>query len=457
MSNVNDVRGSVFNLANAIIGAGILTLPFAVSNVGLGVGVATIVLSGALSAVSCAILFHCSRFTDAPCEYSAIAAALRGPRWGVFTEVCQVLYALGSCVGYLVICDDELGRIAHSLSESHGMHLGAWGNRWVLMSVIVFGGVLPLSSVRSLHALRYASFGAVACVVYMAGLLVWRFQAHAVPLARADAVGAFRSAPLLVFAFNCQVPFVPIIAEFTAPTWREITQLLVLTFAVTIALYEAVATVGYVTFAEAGVKDNVLDSFEEGDLLAIAASAAMVIVLVCSFPLYAFSVRSTLAHLLSSSLAGGAADAARGSDAGGDAQAGGGAQRSINLALTAAIVVPCAILSMAFESLEVPLGLTGALAGTSIVFIVPAALLVSVETRALEHGYEPSTAPGPRVDDEVQAISHALLGTRSREEKRWRRRLRMRRLAAYAFGVFGAVIGVIGAVATVMPAADRRT
>lgn len=251
--------------------------------------------------------------------------------------------------------------------------------REFLTAVVLLGGVLPLSSVRSLHALRYSSLGALMCVAYVLALLahrVWLLDASepsgwpapppypAPPplpgfsppsppslLAELPELGAssasaveshsamdgFKVAPLLVFAFNCQVPFLPLVAEMPQPTWPRVSRALAITFAATLALYILIATLGFVGFGQGAVAPNILDLFPDSDSLAMLARMAMIIVLVTSFPLYAFAIRLALGRLL-----------LRTEDV----------PPLPHFALTAAIVIGCGAVSNGVSSLEVPLGLS---------------------------------------------------------------------------------------------------
>ncbi|KAJ1620693.1 transmembrane amino acid transporter protein-domain-containing protein [Pavlovales sp. CCMP2436] len=476
----------VTNLSNAIIGAGVLVLPFTMGSLGLGAGCALIGLSALMGIASCTVLFYCARSTGSPFVYGEIAAHLCGPRFGAFVESCQVSYSLGSCVGYLVIVESELLSVVLWL-RAHGFAPGSWANRELLMAVVVFGCVLPLSSVRSLHALRYSSLGAVLCVSYVLLLLAMRFCNG--PLAEADTLEfaaeiaaprahtlleKFKSVPLLVFAFNCQVPFLPIVAEMGHPSWRDISGLLAFTFAGCAALYWAVALLGFLSFGET-VEANVIDSFADSDTKAVLARIAMVLVLIFSFPLYLFAIRLSIGRLLL-----GTEDL----------------PPVPHCALTAAIVLGCAAVASRFETLEVPLGLTGALAGSCIVFVIPGILLGVIERRALigsaltqpslvvaaceRARTSGSASPVPHrspysfarrsdaeealvarefalIDANESSVGLELLdppggrGTCSSICRRRRASASARLACAIAFGLLGCVIGVLGTVATLIP------
>ncbi|KAG8462761.1 hypothetical protein KFE25_004737 [Diacronema lutheri] len=510
------LAATIFNLANAIIGAGVLVLPFAMQSLGLPVGCALICASAACSALSCCVLYRCARASGAY-TYAAIGARLCGARFGVFVECCCCAYALGSCIGYLVIIEEELVKVA-AYVRAHiarpparpGAELpgapgapwgGAWASRELLTAVVVLGGVLPLSSARSLHALRHTSLVALLCVGYVAALLALHVallpregeQAGALALlpsfpapppppapspslvAAAAAAGAaarrargalvrgaasnggerswvegWKAMPLLLFAFNCQVPFLPLLRELERPTWARVCAMLAATFALALALYLAVAILGELSFGAGAVAPNVLDSFGEGDSAAAIARVATVCVLVASFPLYAYAVRLGATAML-------AHDGGGEGDGGGDGDGDGALSAAAHWGATLAIVLGCAAVSLGCDSLELPLGLTGALAGTCVIFVVPAVCLAAVERRALSGTpLSRRLANSPSVAERAAAVeadgpASALLDGATALSRRARMAAHARLAFACAFGACGVLVGVLGTVATLLP------
>ena len=94
--------GSTFNLVNSMIGAGILSLPYALSQAGMALGIVLLVGFAALSTMACVLLHRCMISTTKD-SYSDMAGELFGPRLAVLVDVVQAVYSYGACVGYLVI------------------------------------------------------------------------------------------------------------------------------------------------------------------------------------------------------------------------------------------------------------------------------------------------------------------------------------------------------------------
>ncbi|KAI9988148.1 hypothetical protein PInf_024413 [Phytophthora infestans] len=95
------IRGSVFNLAGATLGAGALSLPYAVAVSGLGFAVAQLVLAAVLTVYTIRLLIRAEDITKLK-SYEDLAMYCFGTKMTVFVEVNILVFCFGISVAYLL-------------------------------------------------------------------------------------------------------------------------------------------------------------------------------------------------------------------------------------------------------------------------------------------------------------------------------------------------------------------
>ena len=183
---------SMFNLANAIVGAGVLTLPFAIKSTGVLLGLGLLFLFALLSSYSLLLLGtywrHYYRYAiiiltrsrqslvaDAGCRmtgartYAELGRVVHGvdskagDRIEYAVEALQSLYSYGACVGYLQIVVSELVVVT-----------GYSGRLLLLLGCLCV--VFPLSLMKNLQSLSFTSLCAICCVAYLSIVIVIRYE-----------------------------------------------------------------------------------------------------------------------------------------------------------------------------------------------------------------------------------------------------------------------------------------
>jgi len=250
---------------------------------------------------------------------------------------------------------------------------------------------------KSMKSLSFTSMLAVLCVLYLSIVLFIRAPygdlcgRGELPLETAnwDLNSLSTSLPIFCFAFNCQVQFLPIKSELENPTKARTRLLIFATMLIVCVLYCLDATVGYITFCKDTI-DNILDNYESGDHLVFVARVAFVLVLTFSFPLYSTAIVSSVANLLfvdSDTNDGGSfeKDQQHERDVGmnsllekGDKvsdQGNVGLSFSLRLSLTTIMLLTMSTIVWCDPPLDKILGLTGALGGCALVYVLPGLFL----------------------------------------------------------------------------------
>ncbi|TYZ63089.1 hypothetical protein PybrP1_002619 [[Pythium] brassicae (nom. inval.)] len=120
------IRGSVFNLAGATLGAGALTLPYAVAVSGVGFAVAQLVLAALLTVYTIRLLIRAGDLTNLK-SYEDLSLFCFGKKAAIFVEVNILVFCFGIAVAYLV----TLGDIIEPLGVLYFGAESLLAQRWV--------------------------------------------------------------------------------------------------------------------------------------------------------------------------------------------------------------------------------------------------------------------------------------------------------------------------------------
>lgn len=97
----------VFNVANQIIGAGILTIPYSIHGAGVYGSALMLLLSFVLSLLSAHYLTIASEYTRKD-TYGGISSVLCRPWVSVFSDVSLTFFNFGTSVSYAIILYDQV-------------------------------------------------------------------------------------------------------------------------------------------------------------------------------------------------------------------------------------------------------------------------------------------------------------------------------------------------------------
>jgi len=208
--------GGIFNLLNTVIGAGILSLPYAFQSSRVGVGIAYQLVFGGASWFGSWLLLDALKKRPRCQSYEELALVSLGYRGALAYNCATLINCYGACISYLIVVADIvpplLNEMGYTISRSAGLVF--------LTAVIIF----PLASMRDMSALQFSSGLAIA--IYLAFVLALVSLANDVdasssleiPMLNADVGGWIRAIPLCAFAYVHQTSLFPIIQETRDPS-----------------------------------------------------------------------------------------------------------------------------------------------------------------------------------------------------------------------------------------------
>ncbi|KAH8096451.1 hypothetical protein JL720_3823 [Aureococcus anophagefferens] len=276
---------SVANLSNAILGAGLLALPYGFAAAGWVVTIALLVVAGAASAFTMHLLTLVSREVDGPATFFALAKKALPPRSVGLIDVSVVIMCFGLACSYVIVFStlfpSAIERIVghETILKAHPVDLLS-RQLWVGVGVLT---VAPLAFQESFENLQFTSalgvifvaYGSAMVLVYWAGL--WGAAScgdddeldcarpkrlHKVELDRG--FGPLTALSIVIFAFTAHAQVLGIANELKGYTQRKMDAVATCSIGVCGALYVAVGMAGYATFGADPARDSFLSLVEHG-------------------------------------------------------------------------------------------------------------------------------------------------------------------------------------------------
>ncbi|KAL1499840.1 hypothetical protein AB1Y20_012525 [Prymnesium parvum] len=392
-SSADDGKASLFsscvNLANSVLGTGILALPRAFAHAGFAWGLAFSTLSALLNIATSVFISEVCRRTPPPATFTSIAEAAR-PGYSVLVNLGLILNCVGACCSYMIVATASFQAVLAPAAAS-------W--YWTVLALCV---VTPLSFLRSMDALRFTSLGAVLIVLFLTALILlyslgvsddslldpcanvkWNGSAPAdakgpCPPGEVDAVGspwgilsAFSS---LSMAYGAQVAVPPIFNEMEDPSPRRMLIVYVVSFGLAWVLYGVCAMCGYTTFGDA-VPSNILDAYPSTSLVSIGR-LGLAFVVMFSFPILAMAFRTAGAGMLAAVARCRSSVAQEGHR---PPEESGAFVRSLPAVLITSFLIGVAgVVGFTVRDIGIVADLSGALGAITVSFIAPASVFFMV-------------------------------------------------------------------------------
>ena len=341
------IRSGILLLVNTSIGSSVIATPYAFACLGSVYGFFWISFAALLAGFSIHTIFQVARYltpseqriSSDKSQSSFINAAKH-----LYPPLLPVVYASiiagnwGVCISYLVLIGNSLPILLRSLFPDFV----------VAREAAIFGSlalvIFPLSLVRSLTSLRFASGLALLCIMYIVLLIfgyfllfLW-FADYSFPVGLGISGGSmtdnvlsfyydrnidywrasslmdlFRALPIFVFGFTCHLNVFKLYNEI-APKYKNaesLRKLNVLSISLMYFIYLMIGLLGYFTLGN-GVSGNILDSYDQpgtffGKVLdrvdpfrvsILLGRFSIIILVMTCFPVQLHATRDTIISVL---------------------------------------------------------------------------------------------------------------------------------------------------------------
>ncbi|ORY95058.1 transmembrane amino acid transporter protein-domain-containing protein [Syncephalastrum racemosum] len=352
------------NLANTILGTGLLAMPAAVASVGLLPGMLVIMLSGIASSMGLYFLSRSAARTEGRHASFFAISKLTWPNLAVFFDLAIAIKCFGVAVSYLIIIGDLMPQVVASFShEAQADDILMDRRFWI--TVFMATAVLPLSFLRKLDSLKYTSIIALVAVVYLGTIVIYHYISPNFPPPPPEEVemisistAFFARLPVFVFAFTCHQNIFSVYNELRDNSQQQVNKVIGYSIGSSAIIYEAIAILGYLSFGK-NVLGNIILEYPPS-LFVACGRLAIVILVVFSYPLQAHPCRASLDKIL----------AWRSPEARG-LKVPPPPSAFKYFAMTTVILIGSYLLAITVSKLDLVLAFVGSTGSTTISFILP--------------------------------------------------------------------------------------
>eukprot|EP00033_Pygsuia_biforma_P002278 GCRY01002523.1.p1 GENE.GCRY01002523.1~~GCRY01002523.1.p1 ORF type:complete len:503 (-),score=115.07 GCRY01002523.1:381-1889(-) len=292
--------GSVFNVCNYTMGAGVLTMPKTTAWTGAVFEGILLLLLAIFIFYTLKILVHCG-FKTGILNYDELVHKIMGPRWKVVLNISSILSGLGLMCTYMVLIADFGSNITDALFD--------WESRRLTLVLLTVFLVLPLSLLRNLNSLRFTSILAIFFILGTASCITFdclRYLSttgaeYDVTYFKVD-TNVFRALPIATFAFMCHLIVLPMAAELKDARVKTANKVVGVSVFLSFLLYFCCGIFGYLRF-QTDLEGNVMNNYADDerdvdnrDAFTIFESSFL-FVIVFSYPMVNFACRLSIIKL----------------------------------------------------------------------------------------------------------------------------------------------------------------
>lgn len=281
-----------------------LAMPFAIRSDGIILGIFVILLSAFTSSFGLYLQGKCAKYVEPGSASFFALAQLTYPQLSVVFDLAIAVKCFGVGISYLVVIGDLMPKISLSLIsdavlDNHQILLER--NFWITLFMV--GIVVPLSFLKKLDSLKYASMVALSSVVYLVVLVFVHFMKNDIVdkgpvqvLKPHSATSIFASFPIFVFAYTCHQNMFSLVNELEDRGGKVINRVISTAIGTAMTLYLVVGITGYLSFGD-NVEPNVIVGYPQ-TVSSTVGRIAIVILVMLSYPLQCHPARASINHIM---------------------------------------------------------------------------------------------------------------------------------------------------------------
>ncbi|RYP50120.1 hypothetical protein DL768_004324 [Monosporascus sp. mg162] len=295
------LRPAFMNMANSIIGAGIIGQPYAFKEAGLLAGVALLLALTVVVDWTIRLIVVNSKLSGASSFQGTVEHCFGRPGL-VAISVAQWAFAFGGMVAFAVIVGDSIPYVFRAIwPELHDIPvLGLLADRRAVIVIFVVGVSYPLTLYRDIAKLAKAStLALISMVVILVTVIVQSILAppearglFSTPLLTVNS-GIFQAVGVISFAFVCHHNSLLIYGSLKTPTLDRFAKVTHYSVGVSTLACLAMALAGFLAFGDR-TRGNVLNNFPADNTMVTLARLCFGLNMLTTLPLEAFVCREVV-------------------------------------------------------------------------------------------------------------------------------------------------------------------
>ncbi|KAF2740578.1 hypothetical protein EJ04DRAFT_507621 [Polyplosphaeria fusca] len=294
------MKSAFMNMANSIIGAGIIGQPYAFRNAGLITG--TVLLVGLTITVDWTIrLIVINSKLSGANSFQATVEHCFGKSGLVAISLAQWVFAFGGMIAFCIIVGDTIPKVLAALFPSLDEMPFLWllTNRRAIIILLILGVSYPLSLYRDIAKLAKASgLALVSMAIIIVTVITQSFRVP--PESRGQLRGGiiihsglFEAIGVISFAFVCHHNSLLIYGSLRKPTIDRFARVTHFSTGISLTACLIMALAGYLTFGNK-TQGNVLNNFPNDNLMVNIARLCFGLNMLTTLPLEAFVCREVM-------------------------------------------------------------------------------------------------------------------------------------------------------------------
>ncbi|KAJ5763861.1 Vacuolar amino acid transporter 2 [Penicillium manginii] len=294
------MKMAFMNMANSIIGAGIIGQPYALRQAGLVTGILLLTVLTVTVDWTIRLIVINSKMSGAD-SFQATMQYCFGKSGLIAISVAQWAFAFGGMVAFCIIVGDTIPHVLGALFPSLRDMAFLWllTDRRAVIVLFVLAVSYPLSLYRDIAKLAKASaLALVSMVVIVVTVLTQGFRVPAESRGEVKShliinSGFFQAVGVISFAFVCHHNSLLIYGSLKRPTLDRFATVTHYSTGVSLVMCLAMGIAGFLFFGSK-TQGNVLNNFPSGNILVNIARFCFGLNMLTTLPLEAFVCRSVM-------------------------------------------------------------------------------------------------------------------------------------------------------------------
>lgn len=294
------LKSAFMNMANSIIGAGIIGQPYAFRQAGMVLGIVLLVLLTGIVDWTIRLIVINAKLSGADSFQTTVEVCF-GRSGLIAISIAQWAFAFGGMIAFCVVVGDTIPHVLDSLFPSLRDIPFLWllTDRRAVIILFILGVSYPLSLYRDISKLAKAStFAVISMLVIVATVVIEGVQVD--PDLRGELrgyifvnTGLVQAIGVISFAFVCHHNSLLIYGSLRKPTLDRFALVTHYSTGISMVLCLVMASAGFVTFGSK-TQGNVLNNFPTDNIVVNIARLCFGLNMLATLPLEVFVCRSVM-------------------------------------------------------------------------------------------------------------------------------------------------------------------